>query len=114
MKNWGQLAVIDLYGCDIKKFNLRDMKFFILELCKKIKMKPRGKPLVKKFGKGKLEGYSLMQFIETSSITLHSDSFDRRMFVDVFSCKKFNPDVAREFSREFFGAGSAKCRDIYR
>ena len=44
-----------------------------------------------------------MQFIETSSITLHADQLFGRCFVDVFSCRAFDPDVAAEIAVEHFG-----------
>ena len=35
-----------------------------------------------------------MQFIETSSITVHADEVFGRCFVDVFSCRRFDPERA--------------------
>jgi|TARA_Y100000310_G_C20675761_1_gene812939 S-adenosylmethionine/arginine decarboxylase-like enzyme len=114
-KNWGQLLVLNLYDCENKilKSELK-LKKFCLELCKKIQMNPYGKPLIKRFGKGELEGYSLMQFIETSSITIHADEFGNRVFIDIFSCKEFDPKIAEEFSKSFFRAKSAKANLVER
>jgi pimeloyl-ACP methyl ester carboxylesterase len=50
--------------------------------------------LAKRFGAGKLEGWSAMQFIETSSITIHADELSNRCFIDVFSCRPFNTEAA--------------------
>jgi hypothetical protein len=35
-----------------------------------------------------------MQFIETSSITIHADEVCGRCFVDIFSCRRFEPELA--------------------
>jgi hypothetical protein len=48
-----------------------------------------------------------MQFIETSSITLHADEVGARCFVDVFSCRPFAPDVAAAIAVEHFGGAAS-------
>jgi hypothetical protein len=42
-------------------------------------------------------------FIETSSITLPADEVFGRCFVDVFSCRPFDPEVAAAIAVEHFG-----------
>ena len=44
-----------------------------------------------------------MQFIETSSITVHADEFSGRCFIDVFSCRPFDPDEAAAVAVAHFG-----------
>lgn len=41
--------------------------------------------------------------IETSSLTIHADEFSGRCYVDVFSCKSFDPELAAEIAVEHFG-----------
>lgn len=73
-KAWGLLASIDLYECDPKLIKSpKAIKKFVIELCEVIKMKRHGDPLIERFAEGLLEGYSMIQFIETSSITAHFD-----------------------------------------
>jgi len=67
-------------------------------------MKAHGETIIDRFGVGKLEGWSAMQFIETSSITVHADEVDNRCFIDIFSCKDFDADKAEKFSKTFFGS----------
>ncbi|MBI2451943.1 S-adenosylmethionine decarboxylase [Candidatus Pacearchaeota archaeon] len=112
---WGQLTAIDLHHCD-KELLLNENKLskFSLALCKKIGMKPHGKPIVDRFGKDNLYGYSMMQFIETSTITVHLDDNGNRAFIDVFSCKKFDEKIAIDFAKEFFKANKAKHQTLYR
>ncbi len=107
---WGKLAVIDLYECNNKIRNKKEIKKFIQKLCQLIKMKKVGPTRVKKFGKGNLKGYSAFQFIETSSITCHFDEIQNRAFIDVFSCKNFNAQKANNFSKEFFDAKNTKLK----
>lgn len=68
----------------------------------------------KKIREGKLEGCSAMQFIKTSSITIHFDEEKNRAFIDIFSCKKFNPKKAEKFSKKFFRAKRSKMTILIR
>lgn len=114
-KDWGQLLILDLHQCnnDILTSE-KKLKEFASKICKEINMKPFGEPLIKKFGEKKLKGYSLMQFIETSSVVIHADQFGDRVFIDIFSCKSFDIKTAAEFSKSFFEAKNARGRNILR
>lgn len=102
---WGKLCSINLYECNPKKIRSKEyIREFVKKICVKINMKPYGPCIVKRFGKDSLEGFSAVQFIETSSITLHFDETENRAFIDVFSCKDFNEKTAERFSKEFFNA----------
>jgi len=77
-------------------------------------MKPNGKSRVKRFGKGKLNGISAFQFIETSSISIHFDETENRAFIDIFSCKDFNGKRAEQFSKSYFKAVKSSLKEIIR
>lgn len=115
-KFWGKLASIDLVGCNDFIKQPKKIKEFCDGLCKVIKMKQYGPTRIKKFGIGKLEGYSFMQFIETSSITAHFEDQQRPMkaFIDIFSCKDFNEKSAAKFCKDFFHAKKARIRVLIR
>jgi len=113
--DWGNLALINLYQCNENKIkDKKQIKKFIGQLCRIIEMKRFGKSIIKRFGKGKLRGYSVIQLIETSSITIHFDEIENRAFIDIFSCKKFDEKKAEEFSREFFKAEKSKIKTLFR
>ncbi len=108
---FGQLCIIDLNGCDKSLVREGDsLKRFMIELCEVIEMKPFGKPFTKRFGKGKLRGYSGVQLIETSNISVHLDEFKNRVFIDIFSCKKFDFIKAEKFSIGFWKAKNSVKR----
>ncbi len=112
---WGKLASVNLYGCNPNLIkNKRHIRCYVKELCKEINMKPYGKTIVKRFGKSDLNGISVLQFIETSSITLHFDETQNRAFIDIFSCKDFNENNAEDFSKKFFKANKSKKQIIIR
>ena len=109
LKCWGILASIDLYECKPEFIRQpKKIKEFIFRLCSAIKMKKYGAPMIKRFGDGDLLGYSALQFIETSSITLHFDETENRAFVEIFSCKYFEPEEARQFCQRFLEAKKSK------
>jgi len=111
LKCWGLLASLDLRGCNPKYIRQpRKIKELIVGLCAFIKMKRFGEPMIKKFGNGDLFGYSAVQFIETSSITLHFDETQNRAFIEIFSCKFFDPQKAANFCRKFLEAKKSKLR----
>ena len=112
---WGQSLSLDLSGCEHPLTNNPEkLREFSKEICKEIDMVPFGEPIVERFGKGKLEGWSMMQLIETSSITVHLDEFDDRAFIDIFSCKKFDAKKALNFCKNFFGARKIRAKNLYR
>lgn len=114
-KYWGQLLSIDMHDC--KHSMLTDkalLNDFCKQLCKEIDMKPYWAPLIERFWSGELEWYSLIQFIETSSITIHLDEVWNRAFIDIFSCKLFDKFRAKNFSKNFFQAKKIRYRNFYR
>jgi S-adenosylmethionine/arginine decarboxylase-like enzyme len=113
--DFGKIALITLYGCNFELIqDKKHIKRFIRELCRQINMKTNGKSRVKRFGKGKLNGISAFQFIETSSITLHFDENENRAFIDIFSCKNFNGKKAERFSKNYFKAEKSALKEIFR
>lgn len=114
---WGQSLSIDLGGCAHSlMINPKKLREFSKRICKEIGMVPFGEPLVKRFpiGNATLEGYSMMQFIMTSSITVHLDEIENRAFIDIFSCKKFNTEKAKKFCKNFFKAKTIRAKNLYR
>lgn len=76
---------------------------FAKALVKEIDMVPYGEPQVVHFGSGDKSGYTLVQLIETSNITAHFCEETNDMYLDVFSCKPFNPsDVEKVVNSHFF------------
>lgn len=112
---WGRSVSIDLHNCDSSLIsNPGEISRFVKELAKKLRMKRVGPVKIKRFGHGKLRGYSMMQFIETSTIIAHFDEYGQRAFIDVFSCKRYNPLMVRTFCQKFFVAQNSSSHDLER
>ena len=104
---WGLLAAIDLHGCDRELLADPDnIRRFVPAVIDAIGMRAHGELAIDRFGNDELEGWSAMQFIETSSITVHADEVFGRFFVDIFSCRPFDPYVAAAIAVEYFGGDS--------
>ena len=105
---WGLSTSLDLYGCNPEI--IRDsekIKRYARELCDLINMKPFGDCQVVNFGKDEcVKGYSLIQLIETSLISGHFSNFYNAAYIDIFSCKTYEPEQAARFSKIFFEAES--------
>lgn len=115
-KCWGMVSSIDVYKCNPKKItSKKEIQKFVIALCKHIDMKRHGPTLIERFAEGELAGHSAMQFIETSSITMHfDDQHDNRAFIDIFSCKFFDHKEAEHFCQKFLEGNKSKSVYYFR
>ena len=51
----------------------------------------------------RVAGYSMVQLIETSLISAHMANLTNTVYLDVFSCKLYDPETVAEFARVRFG-----------
>lgn len=101
---WGIASSFDIYNCDPE--TIRDaekIRQFVAELCDLIKMRRFGETQVVHFGEDeRVAGYSMVQLIETSLISAHFANLTNTTYLDVFSCKPYDPAVVADFARSFF------------
>ncbi len=102
---WGMASSIDIYDCDPELIRSADhIRQFVIDLCDLIEMKRFGETQVVHFGEDeKVAGYSMVQLIETSLISAHFANLTNATYLDVFSCKPYDPDVVRAFAQDRFG-----------
>ena len=107
-KAWGLSTEVDLHDCRPEAIRDRaHIEAYVIALCKLIGMKRYGDCQIVHFGEGRVAGYSMIQLIETSLISGHFANDTNRAYLDIFSCKGYDPAVVEEFSRKFFGARSS-------
>jgi S-adenosylmethionine/arginine decarboxylase-like enzyme len=114
---YGQELILDLYDCQPKTIrSQKKLKEFIDQLCLLLKMKKFGRPLIPRFGHNqpKTAGYSLVQLIETSSITGHFSELWNSAYINIFSCQSFDVQKVAQFTKQFFQAKKVKKRVIIR
>ncbi|MBW1920140.1 MAG: S-adenosylmethionine decarboxylase [Deltaproteobacteria bacterium] len=113
---WGLLTSLDLYECnpDI----IRDagkIKIYVKELCELLDMKPFGECQVVHFGQDeRVAGYSMIQLIETSLISGHFANLTNAAYIDIFSCKPYDPEQVADFTKAFFKPRSVEVHTLER
>ena len=115
LRTWGKHLMIDaarVTGHTIR--NPAIIHDFNRTLVKRIDMVAYGQPQIVRFGSGNKAGYTLVQLIETSNICAHFVEENNSMYLDVFSCKDFDPIVVKETVEEFFEAKHMKMKVLTR
>ena len=103
MSYWGYHLILNAASCAYNPIRCAaTIGKFSDTLVKRIDMVPFGKPKIVMFGTGNKQGYTLVQLIETSNICAHFVEESNDIYLDVFSCKPFNPDIVRDIVNETF------------
>lgn len=107
---YGLELILDLHGCNVRKFNRCDIETFCRDLCAVIDMDrcdlhfwdDFGMPQSQHQTNPKTKGTSAVQFILTSSIVIHTLDLMKTVYVNIFSCEDFDTDEAAEFTAKWF------------
>lgn len=113
---WGLSTSIDLHDCSLELITDKDyIANFVHDLVDFIDMKCFGEPQIVHFGSNnKVAGYSMTQLIETSLISAHFANSTARAYIDIFSCKSYDPQSAAEFCMKYFKANYTTYTPILR
>ncbi|MCP4653221.1 MAG: S-adenosylmethionine decarboxylase [Candidatus Omnitrophica bacterium] len=116
-QDYGYELIMDLSDCDLSVISSKEsLQQYVDELCDLIEMVKFGETLIPYFGEKEefTKGYSLVQLIETSSITGHFSDHWKTAYINIFSCKPYDEKKAEEFTKTFFKAGKVKSRFLTR
>jgi S-adenosylmethionine/arginine decarboxylase-like enzyme len=114
---WGWHLIIDIEeGRKDLVTSKKNIREFATYLVKAIDMVAYGKPMVVHFADHMPDkaGWSLVQLIETSNITAHFCDLNGDGYVDIFSCKEYNEEIAIDTVRKFFKPKRMKTKLIKR
>jgi len=119
VRPYGFELIIDLHGCDASKFNRASIGEYMETICEAIDMEREdlhfwdyeGLPVEERTDEAHLLGTSAVQFITTSNITIHTLELLKAAYINIFSCKPFDKEVAEKVTREWFGA--KECRTSF-
>ena len=108
--NYGLELILDLHKCDPKTFNRKRIKQYFIELCELIDMErcklswfdDHGVHPDEQQTEPHLKGTTAVQFIMTSNIVIHTLDLLGAVYVNIFSCKDFDPEVAADFTANWF------------
>lgn len=111
MKYYGKELILDLHNCNPSTYKYReDIEEYIIQLCKKIDVKRgdlnwwdySGYPTDYKNAPIHLKGTSVVQFIMTSTIVIHTLDELKKVYVNIFSCDDFDDNLVEKFTKEWF------------
>lgn len=107
---WGLLSSVDIRTCNPETIrSAKKIENFVVELCDRIAMKRYGDCQIVHFGEDeKVAGYSMTQLIETSLISGHFANATNTAYIDIFSCKFYEPRQVAEFAVSFFEGSDYK------
>ncbi|MFP3944379.1 MAG: S-adenosylmethionine decarboxylase [Alphaproteobacteria bacterium] len=119
---YGYELVLDLHSCDVGAFNRASLDAFFTELCNLIDMEKCevhfwddvGVPAEDQQTEPHTKGTSAVCFILTSTIVVHTLDIPGSVYVNVFSCKPFDPDIARTFAEDWFKGTCANHTFLHR
>lgn len=107
---YGYSSVLDVIDCDPDTFTRESIERFVVALCEAIDMEREdlhfwdyeGDPKGYAAAPTHLRGVSAVQFIKTSSIVIHTLDDLRVVFIDLFSCKRYNKTVVKKVVENHF------------
>lgn len=115
MRPWGYHLLLDLGSCNPVAVRSKPVIVkFTKTLVKNIDMVAYGAPQVVRFGTDDKMGYTLVQLIETSNITAHFCESTNDAYLDIFSCKPFEPQKVLNLVKEVFEPTTFQTRFVLR
>ena len=117
MKFYGKELILDLSSCDISTFNRKHLSRYFIEITKLVDMQLAEGPYFwedHEIQEPHLQGISAFHFIETSNIVVHTLTLLKKVFINLFTCKDFEPYLATEFTKDFFKGKVDKIHIIIR
>ena len=110
MKPYGKEMILDIHNCDSSTFTRDSIRNYFKELCNLIDMETSklcwwddyGVPLEEREVEPHLKGTTAVQFITTSNIVIHTLDLLDNVYVNIFSCRDFDADIAAKFTSEWF------------
>jgi len=119
---FGKELIIDIHDCKNLPCDRVFLRKYLELLCDLIDMKREdlhfwdyeGYPEEYEEALDHLKGVSVVQFIKTSSIVIHTLDVSKRVYINVFSCKDFNPGEVKQFSEISFRGKIVKSHIIER
>ena len=115
-QSYGVELVLDLHECDPTTFTRDSLDHFFTQLCDLIEMEKCvvhfwddvGVPEEEQQTEPHTKGTSAVCFILTSSIVVHTLDLLGAVYVNIFSCKSFDPDTAADFAAGWFKGRTVK------
>ena len=111
---FGKHLIIDANECRGDITNIEHITDFINALCALGKMEKKGDLIIEYFEDNKfnrdndLVGYSIVQIISLSNITLHINFISKTIYFDFFTCGRLSEDLVGALFTDFFDPKTIK------
>ncbi len=127
LETYGKELIIDLHDCDQERMNRRELKKYFEVICEMTGVTPCKRTfwdyhwwpawVCKFFGwsdNDRIWGTSVVQFIMTSNITVHTIYNMKQVYVNVFSCDDFDSKMVTKVTRMFFNGIVKQAKTLER
>ena len=113
---WSLDLSIDLYDCDLDKFNEEGIQSFGQTIGEFIDEGRELVGVVLPFGEGEeaMEGFRLVHETYASLITAHFVNSSKKAYINIHSCKAYVPSEAVKVCTDFFGVEKYLCQKTMR
>lgn len=114
---YGYEVILDLANANVSKFTRAALSEFLDKLCINIlNVRPEDRHFWDDEGLSpeecqtdpKTKGTTVVQFLLTSNVTIHTLDILRTVYINIFVCREFDIDSAVAYCQEFFNADIAK------
>ncbi|HEX4363012.1 MAG TPA: S-adenosylmethionine decarboxylase [Solirubrobacteraceae bacterium] len=112
--HYGQQILLDATGCSAALRDIEVVGAFLEAMPGRVGMRTYGAPVVVRFGDGDDIGISGVQLLYTSAVVLHTNDMYGDLYLDLFSCAAFAPDVVVAEVERWFEPETHVHRVIYR
>lgn len=125
-KKYGQELILDVHDVPMEFFTKKNVRQLSEHLCDEIGMVRKYAPnyiwgeekelhkTKKKYGGVKADGLSCIQFLYSSSILVHALDDIQKVFINIFSCEKFDAKKAEKFVLKTVGGKIVRADNIVR
>ena len=102
--SYGKELIVDLHRCSVATFTKESISTWFNAVCEIADMKPIRKEWWEEYGNDEphLNGITAVQFISTSSITVHACTDLRQAHINFFTCKDFNAQLVLGYTKNWF------------
>lgn len=117
---FGVELLVDCKNCRGNITNEEYIQLFIDELVFKMGMKKKGRTLFEYFEDNEynrerdIVGYSVVQIISLSNITLHINEISKSMYINIFTCSILDEDKIMKIVRNYFNPEHYRCLMVER
>ena len=109
---WTLDLYIDLYDCNVDKFNSGDIKSFAQSLGELIDQGNEVVGVVTDFGEGEeeMEGFRIIHETFACLVTGHFIKHSKKAYINIHSCMPYKPTEAIELCGDFFETTKYACK----